>query len=533
MVNTLVRMISLELMMVMEEYRVLITTSGLGSRLGQLTDYTNKSLIRVADKPAISYIVESYPKNTPFVVSLGHFGAHVKQFLTLAYPDYNFTFVEVDKYKGEGSSLGYSMLQCKEHLQCPFVFHASDTILLNREAFAPNDNYIIGSYKKDSSQYRTLNLNSGKLIRINEKDEMGFDYCYVGVAGIKDYDLFFNHLQALIDNNPNQDISDVHAINLMVSNTSFEYKHICEENWFDVGNIAELAQTRQSFTASIEVLDKKDESIFFFEDFVVKFFADSEVNLNRVKRAEELNGLVPKILDYTENFYKYRKAEGLLFSKSVNSIKFKKFLEWAKTNLWTNLKIESLQEKCYDFYINKTNKRVEAYLKDFVDVCSINGEPLPSIGDLIQKASETSLCTGLPSRFHGDFILDNVIETKDGFCLIDWRQDFAGDLVVGDVYYDLAKLNHNLTVNHDLVGKGYFNSDPDNCYILTNSKLNECREILHKFILDNGLDLEKVKMLTSIIWINMAPLHEYPLSKFLYNFGKYNLYKQLSNDNTH
>ena len=34
-------------------------------------------------------------------------------------------------------------------------------------------------------------------------------------------------------------------------------------------------------------------------------------------------------------------------------------------------------------------------------------------------------------------------------------------------------------------------------------------------------------MLTSIIWINMAPLHEYPFNNFLFNFGKYNLYKNL------
>ena len=45
----------------MIEYKVLITTSGLGSRLGELTDYTNKSLVRVTDKPAISNIIESYP----------------------------------------------------------------------------------------------------------------------------------------------------------------------------------------------------------------------------------------------------------------------------------------------------------------------------------------------------------------------------------------------------------------------------------------------------------------------------------------
>ena len=34
----------------MVEYKVLLTTSGLGSRLGNLTKFTNKSLVRVGDK---------------------------------------------------------------------------------------------------------------------------------------------------------------------------------------------------------------------------------------------------------------------------------------------------------------------------------------------------------------------------------------------------------------------------------------------------------------------------------------------------
>ena len=48
----------------MEEFKVLITTSGLGSRLGELTDYTNKSLVRINDKPSLSHIIESYDKKT-------------------------------------------------------------------------------------------------------------------------------------------------------------------------------------------------------------------------------------------------------------------------------------------------------------------------------------------------------------------------------------------------------------------------------------------------------------------------------------
>ena len=60
---------------------------------------------------------------------------------------------------------------------------------------------------------------------------------------------------------------DIHVINNMLFNSNFLYKHLDYLNWFDIGNTGELIKTRKSFKDSIEVLDKKDESIFFFNDF--------------------------------------------------------------------------------------------------------------------------------------------------------------------------------------------------------------------------------------------------------------------------
>ena len=96
-----------------DNYKVLITTSGIGSRLGKITDFTNKSLVRIGKKPSISYIIEAYPEETNFVITLGYYGNHVKDFLTLVYPDKNIEYVMVDNYSGEGSSLVYSILQAK------------------------------------------------------------------------------------------------------------------------------------------------------------------------------------------------------------------------------------------------------------------------------------------------------------------------------------------------------------------------------------------------------------------------------------
>lgn len=166
----------------MVEYKVLLTTSGLGSRLGNLTKFTNKSLVRVGDKAVISHIIETYPKDVEFIVTLGHYGSHVKQYLSLAHPDRNITFVEVDNYMGEGSSLLYSISLCEEYLQCPFVFHACDTLLPKNyiDEVDFSSNWSVGGIGNNSQSYRTLNCLNGKISSINEKGEQNFDYVYVG-----------------------------------------------------------------------------------------------------------------------------------------------------------------------------------------------------------------------------------------------------------------------------------------------------------------------------------------------------------------
>jgi hypothetical protein len=115
--------------------------------------------------------------------------------------------------------------------------------------------------------------------------------------------------------------------------------------------------------------------------------------------------------------------------------------------------------------------------------------------------------------------------------LIDWRQDFGGDKYNGDIYYDLAKLKHNLTVNHDILDKELYTIDIDGKIIkvdiLRSNEKCECVEILEDWIKSEGLDNRKVDIIKSLIWINMAPLHPQPIGDFLFYFGKYNLHLNL------
>lgn len=518
-------------------FKVLVTASGVGQKIGELTQFTNKSLLRIGKKPALSYIIESYPQDTEFVVTLGHYSEQVRDFIKLAYPNHNVEFVEVDKYSGEGSSLGYSMLKAKDKLQCPFIYHASDTIVTDLIPI-PDKNWI-GVYKgSDASQYSSWKMIDKDNISFNDKGAVDFDYIHIGLVGINDYGAFWNIVDDLYKSDPlNPSLGDTNVIVKMIER-NYHFSPYEFSKWFDIGNVTALHEARKYVSDHFENLDKIDESIFIFDDFVIKFFYDEKINKNRVERAKYLKGLVPEIEGATKNFYRYKFVPGDLYSRVVTPSDFGKFLEWAKKNLWKKVEKVSKPEfnkACKDFYLTKTEQRIDKFFKknSLEDVTQIiNGDRVPKLKDLLSQIDFDKLSEADQYQFHGDFILENIIKTKGGYTLVDWRQDFGGLLEAGDIYYDLAKLNHNLTVNHDIINQNLFTiksgEDSVECDILRKNKLVVSQEILFEFVKNEGYNVNKVKLVTALIWLNMAPLHHHPFNLFLFYFGKWNLWRILN-----
>ena len=195
---------------------VLITTSGTGERLGNLTKFTNKSLVSVGDKYGICYIIESYDSNTDFIITIGYYGNLVKDFLLLAYPNRNFTFVTVDNYCGKGSSLGYSLLQAKNYLQKPFIFHCCDAIVKSRIDFDDNKN-VLCVVKCDSSEhYTNIKVNNDLVTEINNKKYHEFDFGYTGISLINDYTQFWKNLETIYNSDKfNTSLNDVDSFKKM------------------------------------------------------------------------------------------------------------------------------------------------------------------------------------------------------------------------------------------------------------------------------------------------------------------------------
>lgn len=517
-------------------YTVLITASGSGSKLGEFTKYTNKTLIRIGGKPAISHIIEQYPKNTHFVITLGHFGEQVKSFLEMSYPKNNFTFVTIDKYEGKGSSLGYSLLQAESYLQKPFIYHASDTLVYEKVR-KPVKNWIAGYKGTGSFNYTSFNVLNNKIQKILDKGIIEPDYLHIGLVGIYDYKNFWKYLKEIYKQGTHkEDLADFHVLNEMIAH-GVDFS-ICEyTKWYDVGNLDALQKARQDISDPFHILEKPKESIYFINNQVVKFFSDPNIVKQRIKRAKVLKGLVPSIKRFSKNYYLYGYVRGELYANIANPSNFSDLLTWSFINLWKpsqEVSDKEFKKVCFEFYRTKTLERINEFFKtrSLTDQENIiNGQKISKIEELLRDIDFEMLIHSTQTHFHGDFILDNIIKTSKGFVLLDWRQDFGGLIKSGDMYYDLAKLNHNLIINHEIVKNNLFtitlSGENVTCDILRKDNFIQCQKVLFENIKKRNLDLKKVKILTALSWLNMSPLHTHPYDTFLFYFGKQELWRVL------
>jgi len=520
-------------------YRVVIPTAGTGSRLGSLTKYLNKSLVSIAHRPTISHQIEQFPDDCEFVIALGHRGRLVKDFLELAYPERNFYFCDVAPYEGKGSGLGLSLLACEEYLQQPFIFISCDT-LVKEDIQPPDHNWMGYAEVDDLSHYRTIELNGNSVAEICEKGEVKDTLkAYIGLSGIYDYKIFWDEMHG----------GSSLAIEQGESYGLREIVKSCDTKgygftWFDTGIPEALEKTREIYRQPNEpnILEKENEAIWFIGNTVIKYSDDHNFIANRVKRVEEIKGYVPKVYANRENMYCYHKVGGQVFSDAVTIPLFDQLLQHCQS-FWRPYELDvseatSFQSSCHKFYEDKTFERVELFYSNFNKTDSvemINGEAMSSLSQLLNSVDWDWMCNGLAGRFHGDFHFENILWSNEEkrFTFLDWRQDFGGNLSIGDIYYDLAKLMHGLIVNHALISNDQYTVDwiekEINFDLHRKQILVECEHRFNQWIEENGFDLKKVRVLTALIYLNIAALHHYPYSLLLYGLGVKILMNELEN----
>ena len=500
---------------------VLILAAGVGTRLGRLTDDINKAQIPINNKAIISKIIEKFPKEYEFFIALGYRGEELKQYCELAFPKLNINYLNIDDYDNPKSGPGTTAIKFKKNLQRPFYITVADCIV-DSDIPHIDGNWLGVQPTSYPEKYATMNIDSNdNIISFSEKSKKGYDYAFIGIASIWDYSVFWKELEENMENG-----ELVHAFNNLKSYPSFKAKKL---KWLDTGNLDDLNTTKVYFNDKPLSLSKVTGEITYKEDRFIKFNPNPNLIVNLSKRAKKLKGLIPNNFKQTKSFIAYDWAPGKTVY-NYNSLKvYKKFLRFFE-NILDKSKLKIITKKAVDeFYKNKTQSRkqnfIDKYGKRYLkNKFIINGLSYDSMESILSKIDYSSLYdSSTYSNFHGDLQFDNIIynEDDDNFTYIDWRESFAGNTEEGDIYYDLSKLYGGLLMSYNLMKKEDLLKYEEGESLINFSykeekSLLEFKIYYENWIQERGYDLNKIRLITALIYLNMSTLHDEKFGKILW-----------------
>jgi len=215
--------------------KAIIPVAGYGTRLKPHTDRYQKTLLPVAGKPTIDFIVEPLLNagisDITFIV--GHFKEQVIDYVQKF--NGNFTFVEQKERLG----LGHAILTGLSDSEEPVLVQLGDTIFdVDLEEFCSLESNVIGVYEVDNpSRFGIVEIEGQKIINFYEKHpDPPSNLAISGLYFFKNQNVLKTAIERLISENikTNNEYQITDALQLMLKDSQPFIKYDTP-NIFDVG----------------------------------------------------------------------------------------------------------------------------------------------------------------------------------------------------------------------------------------------------------------------------------------------------------
>ena len=510
-------------------YKLCILAAGKGTRNTSVLGL-HKALLPLENQAVISHIIKSVPEDTKIVIAVGYKSEQVKSYIKTIFPKRDIEFVYVENYDGLTSGPGLSLLQCKNHLQCPFIFTSADTIVEESFVFDKlQENWLGVSFVEEDESLKYCLVQGNKYL-----DTLYYgsgNKAFVGIAGIHDYKQFWQSLEN------NESTRDEYQVTHGFS--GLDKIRLIDFTWYDTGNNKSYLETRKKFSNDV-VAVKNEEAIFVEEGKVIKYYDDAKKTKQRIERTSHLNECIPTVTQINDNMFCYDYIEGELLSNILDENVLKDVLVFHKKTFHNRIydKSKEFLNDCTDMYYIKTFNRIEHFADSDLDkIQYINGIKVKGIVDILNDVDWNSIYkNSIPTKFHGDFQPENIIHNGKDFKLIDWRESFGSNLEIGDFYYDLGKLYHAILINgQSVLNEEYeYHINDNNAFIQYNIKSNLLMlfDHLKMFCKENNFNWDNVELLGILQYVGICSLykefHKGKYGEFLFLLGKYLLTKKLS-----
>lgn len=488
-----------------------ITAAGRGSRIGRVGEKLHKSLVPLNGKAVLSHIIDLVPVNSRLIICVGHMADQIRDYIELAHPQLDVTFVDVPNWDEPDGGPGASLLAARNAVgDDNLIFTSCDTIWdRDQRLWQEPDFSWIGLAPippgTDAERWTTVLLDWDRenVEYIYDKNsDVVIDsrtYAWTGLGFIHERDLddFWGGVADIFAQHGETQIPP--GLQAIIRKLTPRFI-----NWTDVGDEAAYRVAIQRFTGYDFV--KLDQATYVLPEQgrVVKFNADGEAVTHRVHRASALEHTVPKPIrgTRTNTLMAHPYVPGVTAYQAIarDGVEVtKRMLDWFRSMIFSSRHGAPAWDAAYatdtllEFYRVKTALRIEKLSNRLFHVArdAIN---TVDFSDLISRA-----VWGVP---HGDFNYGNVIVTPGGeFVGIDWRENFAGAFF-GDLRYDLGKMLAGTYVHWDRAQHGDLRPWNEGA---------EHAELILAFAWDIGINRDDVRTIAGLSLINSAPLHAEPL----------------------
>ncbi len=342
---------------------------------------------------------------------------------------------------------------------------------------------------------------------------------------------YFHTVLQKLENSHNFEVKDI----LEAYVKKYDFQLVQAEKWYDCGNIENFYKAKIDFL-KLRKFNKIDYNDLY--GYVTKSGKNKEKLFQEINwyinTPHELQIFSPRLIDYqtgkdivqySNEFYGYPALSELFVFNSLDLRVWKMIIARLFTilSLFKKYKTKIPYVMYEEMYINKTQKRLEVLREDIFwkklldqKTITINGKAynnvsvyMEKINDYIKKLYQTGEMTFI----HGDLCLSNILFDPSSriFKFIDPGGRFGQTGVYGDIKYDVAKLRHSFSGKYDFIKSNLFElqyKENEFTFTIYNEDIHtEISSYFDQALIKNGFSLEKVKMIESLLFLSMIPLH--------------------------